>query len=253
MRGTFGSCFLVVFSSGAMADSPAPPVSDPRVPVSTLVREDLFAGWQADDLERHERGMKNIELLLEQRPHAKADLLAWKGGGKYFGAILAHEAKKSEAFEALYQEALALFAEARKLDPKSGGVPAIVGGSNVLFADRLPEKHRAKAWSEAYDHFLILWGQQSEFVDRMPVHIRGELLAGLAQSAQRTGRQEELGQYLDKIMELLPGTAYEREAQRWKDNPERAATGNISCKSCHSDGRLAARMAKLEPIGVEEK
>jgi hypothetical protein len=40
------------------------------------------------------------------------------------------------------------------------------------------------------------------------VHFKGELLAGLAQSSQRTGRTEELGQHLNKILEILRDTPY---------------------------------------------
>jgi hypothetical protein len=83
-------------------------------------------------------------------------------------------------------------------------------------------------------------------VDKLPVHIRGELLAGLAQSAQRTGRADESEQFLDKMLELLKDTPYERAAQRWKDDPESAATSSIACKSCHSAGRLTARIAANE-------
>jgi hypothetical protein len=65
------------------------------------------------------------------------------------------------------------------------------------------------------------------------------------QSAQRTGRKEELDQYLAKMVEVLPETPYERVAKRWMENPEAAATENISCKTCHAEGRLSARLAKL--------
>jgi hypothetical protein len=82
-------------------------------------------------------------------------------------------------------------------------------------------------------------------VDRLPVHIRGELLAGLAQSAQRTGRTEEFQQYLDKILTVLRDTSYEPVAKEWKSNPAAAAKTSITCRSCHDPGRLSARVAAL--------
>ena len=39
--------------------------------------------------------------------------------------------------------------------------------------------------------------------EKMPVHLKGEMLGGLAQSALRTGRKEEANQYLDKILAEL--------------------------------------------------
>ncbi|MCH8923763.1 MAG: hypothetical protein IIA67_11535 [Planctomycetes bacterium] len=246
MRTIVYSCFLVLLVSDVFGQSPEPPLSNTRLPVSTLVREDVFAGWQANDMERFARAEKNIDLLLEQRPRSRAELLAWKGGTELYRAVLASEAGKTEEFERHYQASLDLFAEAGKLAPKHPAVAAVVGGSYVTFGDRLPEKYRAAAWSASYDSYQALWKQQARSIDRLPLHIRGELLAGLAQSAERTGRKEELDEYLDKIIEVLPDTGYERVAKQWKADPLAAAKGNISCKSCHTAGRLAERIAQFK-------
>ena len=45
---------------------------------------------------------------------------------------------------------------------------------------------------------------------------------------------------------MLPDTGYQSEALKWKSDPQAAATGSISCKSCHADGRLEARLAAIE-------
>ena len=247
MRTIVSGCLVAyLFAGNALGQSPEPPLADTRLSVSTLVREDVFAGWRANDMERYARAEKNIDLLLEQRPREKVDLLAWKGGTKIYRAVLALEAGKTEECERYYQESLDLFAEAQKLAPNHPVVAAVVGGSYALFGDRLPEKYRAAAWSASYDHYQVLWKLQAPALERLPVHIRGELLAGLAQSAERTGRKDELDEYLNKIIEVLPDTAYERVAKQWKADPLLAAKGNISCKSCHNDGRLSERMAKLK-------
>ncbi len=236
---------VIVFVTVAMAQSPDPPISDTRLTIHTLVREDIFAGFLADDMEKFTRGEKNIQLLLEKRPDAKADLLTWQGGATLYRAVRAYENKQNDEFEQTYRRALDLFAEAHRLDPDGGGVAAVTGGSFAVFADRLPEKYRASAWSQAYDSYLALWKQQSKFLDRLPVHIRGELLGGLAQSAERTGRKEELAMYLDKMIEVLAGTPYEPVAKKWKENPKVAASSGITCLSCHEGGRLSARLSAL--------
>jgi hypothetical protein len=38
------------------------------------------------------------------------------------------------------------------------------------------------------------------------VHHRGEVIGGLVQSAQRTGRTEEMALHLDRMLTLLHGT-----------------------------------------------
>lgn len=237
---------LVVFVTAVAAQSTEPPINDTRLTIHTLVREDIFAGFLADDMERFARGERNIDRLLELRPAAKAELLAWKGGAALYRAVRAHENNRREEYERTYQKAVDLFAQARKEGPGNGGVAAVVGGSYVLFADRLPQQVQADAWAQSYEAFNVLWKQQAPVVDKLPVHLRGELLAGLAQSAHRTGHKEEMALYLDKIIELLPNTPYEPVAKKWKQNPEAAAKDSISCMTCHDAGRLSARLASLK-------
>lgn len=246
MRAMIFSCVVVCGVSALYGESPDPPLENTRLPVSTLIREDIFAGWQAQDMERYARAEKNIEQLLIDRPRERTALLAWKGGTKLYRAVVAREEGNDEQFERYYQEAIDLFAEAKKLGQRHPVVNAVVGGSFVLFGDRLPEKYQAAAWTAGYENYQALWKMQGQALDRLPLHIRGELLAGLAQSAQRSGRQQECDELLDKIIEKLPNTGYEREARLWKADPVVAGKGNLSCKSCHDEGRLTDRLAKLQ-------
>ena len=66
------------------------------------------------------------------------------------------------------------------------------------------------------------------------------------QSSQRTGNQDKLDEYLDKILEVMPDSQYGAMAQEWKEDPQAAVGQNISCKYCHEPGRLEDRMVQLE-------
>ena len=246
MKAIFRMFLAAMFVTAAAAQTIESPLSDTRLTVHTLVREDIFAGLLADDVDRVARAEKNLEVLLEKRPTAKHLSLAWKGGAKMYRAVRAHEAKQHDEFKQYHQQALDCFAEARRINSADGGVAAVTGGIYVVLADRLPKAQREAGWSQAYDNYQSLWKQQANIVDKLPVHMRGELLAGLAQSAQRTGRKQETAEYLDKILAYMRDTTYEAPAKRWKENPESAATTSISCKNCHESGRLAARIASLE-------
>jgi hypothetical protein len=237
---------LALFVTAAAAQSPAPPpLTDPRLTIHTLIREDIFAGFLSDDLERFSRGEKNIQLLLEQRPTQKANLLAWKGGATLYRAVRDYENKRMEEFERNYRMALDFFSQAASLKEGNDGVAPVTGGSYLILADRLPKEYRAAAWAKAYDAYQWLWKQQEPIVEKLPLHLRGELLGGLAQTAQRTGRAEETAKYLDKILAVLPNTPYEPIAKQWKKNPDSAATASITCLSCHEAGRLGARLSAL--------
>src|SRR5262249_39336671 len=163
----------------------------------------------------------SIEILLEKRPNEKAALLAWKAGAFLYRAVLALEAKRAEEFEEKYAQVVEFLAQAKKLAPNDTGVLAATGGMCGFLADRLPEKQRGAAWSAAYEAYQGLWKQQAQFVDKLPLHMKGELLGGLAQSAQRTGRNKELAEYLNKIIVLAPESEYARTAKLWRENPQR--------------------------------
>jgi tetratricopeptide (TPR) repeat protein len=233
---------VALFVTVAMAQSPEPPLSDTRLTIHTLLREDIFAGFLTDDMERLARGEKNLETLLEKRPASKSSLLAWKAGIATYRAVRAHETNRADEFQRKYRESLDLFSQARELGSNDPGVAAITGGVYAVFADRLPKESRAAAWSQAYDAYQELWKLQGAVVDKLPVHIRGELLGGLAVSALRTGRNEEAMQSLDKILAVLANTPYEPIAKKWKANPKAAADTSITCMTCHEQGRLAARL-----------
>ena len=183
---------------------------------------------------------------MKERPDQRANLLAWKAGATTYRAVRAHESGQAEEFGRRYAEALDGFAAAAKLETGNDGVAAITGGTMAVFADRLPDKAARRVHGRmAYDNYSLLWKQQGAALDKLPLHHKGEVLAGLTQSAQRTGRSEEAAQYLDKMLTVLADTQYEAMARQWKSDPASAATTNLTCKNCHNAGRLANRVDAL--------
>ncbi len=228
-----------------LAVSAACAATDPRLTVHTLVREDIFAGFLNKDMDRFTRGEATLEALLTERPADRHLVRVWQGGAAVNRAVLAAEAGDRAAADRWYQTAVERFAEAEKLGPRDGGVFAVIGGSYVLFADRLPAEHRAAAWQKAYESFSKLAMGQMAMVEQMPLHLKGELLSGLAMSAQRTGRTAEYEQALTKMLTLLKDTPYEPVAKAWKEKPEVAGKTSIVCKTCHDPGRLEPTKARL--------
>jgi hypothetical protein len=223
-----------------------PPLSDKRFSIYTLVREDFFAGILEGDMSRLARGEKSLETLMQQRPNDKPGLLALKSGIELYRAVLALEANSREEFERKYKEATDLMTEAQKINKGDPGVSAVIGGMYVMMADRLPEKYRASAWSTAFESYQKLMKLQEKVVDSLPNHLRGELLGGMAESAQRTGKTREMNEAIDKLIAIAPDSAYGKVAKKWKEDPTIARSTRMTCLSCHNQGRLAARQAALD-------
>jgi hypothetical protein len=245
IRPQTSSVIVVALTAALAAQSPEPPLSDTRLTVHTLLREDVFAGTLRNDLTPFARAERNAVALLAERPDQRGNILSWQGGMSLYRAVRAHEAGEAAEFQRLYQQARTEFAEAGKATSGNEGVAAITGGSIATLADRLPADQRAAAWAVAYDAYMMLWKQQGPALEQLPVHMRGELLSGVALSAQRTGRQEEAAQFVDKMLTTLQGTPYEATAKQWKNDPSAAASSNVTCKSCHEPGRLGPTLSRL--------
>ena len=242
LRGTLLPFALVVTLS---AQTPDTLLSDKRLTVHTLLREDVFAGFMSNNMTRLGRAEQNIEILLKERPDQRANLIAWRSGAALARAVAALEGGNTAEFDRYFKIAQDGFAEAATLSTGNDGVAPITGGSFALFADRLPPSHRAAAWEQAWTNYSMLWKQQGPGIDKLPLHFKGEVLAGMAQSAQRTGRNAEATQFLDKMIALLADTPYEGMAKKWKADPASASTTNLTCRNCHAPGRLSARLAEL--------
>ena len=194
-----------------------------------------------------QRRSRTSRSLLKERPDQRANLLAWQAGATAYRAVRAHEAGKAEEFERQFAAARAGFTEAATLSTGKDGVPAIIGGSLATFADRLPEKHRAAAWSQAYDNYAKLWQAQGADIEKMPAHFKGELLAGLTPVGAADGPQPKSPRSTSRrCWSCCKARPYEATAQKWKADPASAATTNLTCKNCHSPGRLSARLKALE-------
>jgi hypothetical protein len=150
-----------------------------------------------------------------------------------------------DQFRQHYRRAFDLFAEAARLGPDNVGVFAITGGSLASLADRLPAAERATAWEQAYTAYQQLWKMQGAIIEKLPLHHKGEVLSGLAQTAQRTGRSEEVTAQLDRMVALLPNTPYATRAQQWKDNASARTQVTLTCQTCHAPGTLSARLVEI--------
>lgn len=239
---TFG--FLVAIASAIPAQAPEPPLADTRLTVHTLVREDIFAGFLQNDQVRLARAEKNLETLLANRPGERASVLAWQGSTALTRAAMANDAKQSDQFRQHYRRAQDLFTEAMKLGPDNVGVFAITGGTQLSLADRLPAAEQKAAWELGYTAYQQLWKLQSQIIEKLPLHHKGEVLSGLAQTAQRTGRSEEAAEQLERILTLMPDTPYATRARQWKDDPA-ARSSKLACQTCHGPGTLVARVAEV--------
>jgi tetratricopeptide (TPR) repeat protein len=212
------------------------------VPFYTWVREDTFAGFMADDMVRFERGVQKAKEYLEDNPDNMA-AVNWLGAGTVYRAVRAFEAGDAATGDRLFGEALAMMDKAAAAAPDDVGIHATAGGTLIVFAPRLPERYYRIAVEKARGHYAVVYKAQEAMIDRFPLHLKGEALAGIAEAEFRSGNREAANIYLSRIAAGMPGTRYAQIAETWMKSPESVTkTDRLACQSCHEAGRLSAWM-----------
>ncbi len=227
--------YLILIACFACAETKPANIS-----VNTWVREDLFAGYMVNDFARFEKGMLKLEEILFKGDSENKPARAWRASGILYLGVRALEAGNVEEFARRVDEAEGGFNRARTGATRDelGSVYAIQGGTYALFADRFPVKRRREAWGKVQENYSKLRELQMPAFDNYPQHMRGEVLAGLAQAAQRLGQTDETEMRLNELIAALPNSAYAARALRWKENPQAADKTNLTCQTCHEPGRL---------------
>src|SRR5689334_8065599 len=119
-----------------------------KLPLNTWVREDIFAGYLAEDVAALDRGEKKVDLFLQSHPDDNT-ANAWKYGILLFRMRQVVKKEDLAAYKALQPIAADVKTKALKNLPADlVGPNIIVGGSQILMAVFLPEQDREALYRE---------------------------------------------------------------------------------------------------------
>jgi hypothetical protein len=195
------------------------------------VREDFFAGF-AGDSARFERGMKTCEEMLAANPKDPAALV-WHGGGVFFQAGMAFRNGDATKGVELNQRGLKEMNDAVALAPDSLQT-RIPRGAILIASARFMEDAFAKPLlvTGVADYEKVLELEQP-YLQNVSVHGRGELLGGLADGYRRLGNTEKSREFLQRMVQELPGSPYQKQAQRWLADLGAVSKQERFCLGCH--------------------
>ena len=223
-------------------------VKPDRVPLSTWVREDLFAGWIANDTATFDRGTKKVDRFLSDHPDDRLGLAF-----KYMVVAYAMIQARTRADDVAYQTQFAAAKDLRSRifagDLRDPGPYIVVGSCQVRTAYFAPEKDRAAMYRDGRDLLAKVPELQADIFEKLPPHFRGEVWAQLAFASDRLGDAAARDQALENMLTKLPGTPYESRARAWQKPGNIAKEKDYTCMSCHDPGRLAPTLARLSGAG----
>ena len=210
-----------ILCASALAFLPAAEelIKPANVPLNTWVREDLFAGWMANDADTFEHGVRKLNVYLQDHPDDPS-ALAWKN------LVVAYRMRQALAAgdDAAYRRLLSTAKELRqKTFASYPQDPAYRDGRELL--NKVP-------------------GLQKDYFEHLPPHMRGELWSQIAFASDRLGDTAERDRVIAEMLAKLQGSPYETRARHWQKLATLKNEGDYTCLSCHEPGRLASVMAK---------
>ena len=200
-----------------------------------VIREDFFAGLSGDT-ERFERAMQKCEEELAKNPK-NYSAMVWHGGGLYVRAGQAFQRGDTAKGIELNQKGLKEMADAVALAPDSLQT-RIPRGSILLGGARYVDEAISKPMIEiAATDFEKAFELQKTQLKNLGTHSEGELLGALADIYRRLGDAAKSREYLQRIVDDLPGTSYEKQARRWMADLTAVPTQAHFCLGCHTESK----------------
>lgn len=243
---TVGALVLCISGLGALAVTAAQEKRPANIPFYTWVREDTFGGFIGNDLKRFELGMEKAREYLAEDPN-DVNAKNWLAAGKIYLAARAFAENADAKGDALFTEGLTTMEKMVAQVPNDIGLRATMAGSLAYLAPRLPERHQRVAFEKAREQYGFLFTAQEKQLAMagFPLHLKGEVLAGVAETEFRVGDRERANTYLNRIVNDMPGTPYAQKAATWLKSPETVTTNSrLICQTCHEAGTLSAFKAR---------
>ena len=147
-----------------------------KLSIHTWVREDIFAGFMAHDTASFERGARKIDRFLADNP-GDANGLAWKYEVYVYRMRNDRETGNDSAYRQHWAEAQEYKKRSLALrDPKDVAPLLIVGSSQIWGAPYAAGVvDRESLFREGRELLRQAEAMQSEYLDQIPPHMRGEL------------------------------------------------------------------------------
>ena len=218
-------------------------VKPDKISIDTWVREELFAGWIANDLDAFQHGVRKLDAYLQDHPD-DAEALALN----YLAIAYRMRQALAAGDDAAYRRHLAtandVLQKTFATNPENPGPYIIVGSALVRLASSAPEPDRARMYRDGRDLLNKVPGLQKDYFDTLPPHMRGELWSQIAFASDRLGETAERDRVISEILTKLQGSPYETRARHWQKLSNLKNEGDYACLSCHEPGRLASVLAK---------
>jgi tetratricopeptide (TPR) repeat protein len=196
------------------------------------VRSDFFAGLRGDQAAL-ERAMAAAEETIDSDPQFAAEARAWHGSGLMFQSGQKFRQGELEAAGQLWDKAVQEMDQAGKSEPDNPAVLIPRAATWFAASRNVPPDMGQPVLKKALADYEHVYDLQKGFFDRLDIHMRSELLFGLADGYNRDGQPEQARGWFEKIVALGPQSGHYEQARQYLNGEKYSVTG-LGCVGCHT-------------------
>ena len=196
------------------------------------VRNDFFAGF-AGDRAAFDRGMKAAEEAIAESPHDAAEALAWHGAGLL--SIAGPKFAQGDFANGMqiWTKANEEMRKAGQMEPRNLGV--LIPRASAWFAASraTPPEMTGPVLAQAVADYETVYELQKPYFDKLDIHMRSELLFGLADGTARQGNSDKAREWFEKLAALGPKSGHLEQAELFLKGDKYVVKG-VGCAGCHT-------------------
>jgi tetratricopeptide (TPR) repeat protein len=198
------------------------------------VRADFFAGF-AGDSAALERAMAEAQEAIDGDPRAAAEAKAWHGGGLLFQSGHYFQIGEMKTAIQLRDRAMEEMDSAGAAEPDNPAVLIPRAAAWFAASRNMPPEMGKPVLEKALADYSHVYDLQRGFFDRLDIHMRSELLFGLADGYARDGQPDKARTWFQEIEALGPRGGHYEQARQYLRGEKYSVTG-IGCVGCHTGG-----------------
>ncbi|SRR5579883_1847046 len=201
-----------------------------------VVRESMFAGFNGDSAALEKAIAICADTLRVNPDHAEA--LVWHGSAIWYLSGKAFRAGDFQRGMALSDSGMGEMDRAVALDSNNVAVIIPRGASLLAAAPYIQEPYGSAIMRKGLGDYERSLALQQRYFTKLPVHLRGELLGGIADSYRRLGETEKARDVFIRMTTELQGSQYAKLASKWlnvKDMQTNKTLQPPTCLGCHTE------------------
>jgi tetratricopeptide (TPR) repeat protein len=196
------------------------------------VRADFFAGF-AGDRAALDRALAEAQEAIDGDPRAAAEAKAWHGAALLFQSGHYFQTGDPATAVQLRDRAMQEMGDAGVAEPDNPAVLIPRAAAWFAASRNMPPDMGKPVLEKALADYTHVYDLQKGFFDRLDIHMRSELLFGLADGYARDDQPRKARAWFEEVVALGPQGGHYEQARQYLRG-EKYSVAGIGCVGCHT-------------------